>query len=138
MPRKPCTRSAVKPAGPVTQASNPLGRSSAIAARTASTVSPTSPEVSIGTNSCTASPSSDGMPGDTSPTPSTSPIAAARSLMLASCSGDSAPSPVTTTTAGIVSPPVKSASRSCTWVASAEEGRKLDWSLVETSSILPK
>ena len=84
MPRKPCTRSAVNPAGPVTQASIPLGRSAATAARTASTVSPTSPAVSIGTNSCTASPSSEGMPGDTSPTPSTPEIVVARSAMLAS------------------------------------------------------
>ena len=32
----------------------------------------------------------------------------------------------------------KSARRSCTCVASAEDGRKVDWSLVATSSTLPK
>ena len=94
--------------------------------RSAVTVSPTSPAVEIGTKNCTASPSSDEMAGETCSTPSTAEIVVASSLIWVSCAALSTPSPVTTTTAGMLSPPVNCESRSCTWVDSADDGRNED------------
>jgi hypothetical protein len=59
--------------------------------RTAVTVSPTSPAVEIGTKNCTASPSSDGIAGETCSTPSTSEIVAASSVIWVSWAALSAP-----------------------------------------------
>ena len=139
MPRKPSVRSEVNPAGPVTQPCMPSDRSASMRSRISSTVSRTSPDESIGTKICAASSSSDTIGGETpSTTPGRSAISSERSLISAWSSSERAPSPVTTTTAGMVSSPRKSGSRSETCVASALSGRKLDWSLVATSSTFPK
>ena len=140
MPRKPSTRSAVNPAGPVTHASRPSGssrRSSCAAPRRSA---PTSPAASIGTKICTASPSSDcdgrrDARPDSVDLRETHPRGPGCSRARRSASS---PSPVTTTTAGMVSPPRKSGSRSLTSVASALSRQVRDCSFVETSSTLPK
>ena len=78
IPRKPFTRSAVKPAGPVTQASTPPGASLATTSRTSSTTSRTSPELSMGTKICAACPSAETTGGEASPaTPSMAAISVA-------------------------------------------------------------
>lgn len=94
--------------------------------RTAVTVSPTSPEVEIGTKNCTASPSSDGIAGETCSTPSTSEDRGGEFGDLGELGGAQRSSPVTTTTAGMLSPSVNCESRSCTCVDSADDGRNED------------
>ena len=125
MPRKPSTRSAVKPAGP----GHPALADRPAARRRPACGSPrrrrrTSPDASIGTKICAASPSSETIGGETpSCTPSTPAMSSASVCMSASSSSVSSPSPVTTTTAGMLSSPRKSGSRSLTCVASALSGR---------------
>ncbi len=139
MPRKPATRSAVNPAGPVTHPSKPAGRSSDRTVLISPTVSATSPEESIGTKIWAASPSSETMGGEMpSCTPSRPAISSATVCTSAMSASESFPSPVTTTTAGRLSEPRKSGSLSLTCVASALCGRNDDRSFDETSDTLPK
>ncbi|MDR6098188.1 hypothetical protein QE454_001807 [Microbacterium sp. SORGH_AS454] len=119
----------------MTHASTPAGTPAATVSRTCSTTSRTSPGLSIGTKICAARPSSETTGGEASPdTPSTAATSVARPCSAATCASLSAlPSEVEATTiAGTVSLPVKSVSRSLTRVASADCGRKDDWSFVAT------
>ncbi len=120
MPAKASTRSAVKPAGPVTHAPRPSGGSSS--ARSDSTVSPTSPE--MGTNTSIASPSSDSIGGLTSaPIPSIVASESTNDCAYSRSASVSPPSRANTTIAGMLSPPANSGSSWETWVASELAGR---------------
>ena len=69
----------MKPAGPVTQPSRLLGSCSETIVRISSTTTRTSPDESIGTKICAASPSSDTIGGETpSCTPSMPAISSLR------------------------------------------------------------
>ena len=85
MPPKASTRSAEKPAGPVTWKVIPSGRSVEMSARRASTVSASSDAGSMPMKVCAASPSSDAMMGEAETTPSRSPEASARAPSSPSC-----------------------------------------------------
>lgn len=127
----------MKPAGPLTQAPRPGGRSSRSASR-ASTASPASSPDGMDITTWAASPSSAGMTGEAVAPGTTSPASPARSSSAVRSASSSPPSRSITRIAGTASEPVNSAMRSWTAVDSALAGRNEARSSVATSPIVPK
>ncbi len=112
MPENASTRSAAKPAGPVTCTDTPSGTPPRSCSPTATTTSSMSDAASIGTNAWIARPSSDGIAGETaSATPSISGRSATCCPTVSVASASNPSSEVKTTIAGMASESLNSPSR---------------------------
>ncbi len=146
MPPNALTRSAVRPAGPVTQPCVPDGSSLFTTARRSATTVLTLFVSATGTMNCTARPSSDGIgpttldvaPDPGACTPFTAPSFVASAEYDARSLFGMVESDCTTTIAGTASESVNRFCQSCTSVDSALAGRKAAWSLLDTPESLPK